>query len=54
VGGDIHLGSVIVDSVIPRHSVAGVGTAGFKAGIEGMIHPRLVRSTPEMRSVPIR
>jgi hypothetical protein len=54
VGGNVHLGSIFVNSVIPRHGVAGVGTAGFKARIEVVIHPRSVRSTPKMRSVPIR
>jgi hypothetical protein len=54
VGGDIYLGSVIVDLVILRHSVAGVGIAGFKARIEVMIHPSSVRLFSKMRSVPIR
>jgi hypothetical protein len=54
VGGDIHSGSVVVDLVIPRHGVVGVGTAGFKAEIEVVICPRLVRLTPKMRSVLIR
>jgi hypothetical protein len=54
VGGDVHLGSIVVDSVVPRHSVAGVGTMGFKARIEVVICLRLVRSTPKMRSVSIR
>jgi hypothetical protein len=54
VGGDIHLGSIVVDSVVPRHSVAGVGTTGFKARIEVVICLRSVRSTPKMKFVLIR
>jgi hypothetical protein len=54
VGGDVHLGSVVVDLVVPRHGVAGVGTTGFKARIEVVICPRLVRLTTKMRSVLIR
>jgi hypothetical protein len=52
--GDIRLGSIVVDSVVPRYSVAGVGITGFKARIEVMICLRLVRLTLKMRSVSIR
>jgi hypothetical protein len=45
VGGDVHLGSIVINSVIPRYSIAGVETAGFKARIEVVICPKSVRST---------